>query len=656
MVSSIKDEKKKSMLKRLLLLDIDVRRFSIIQKYVLFGIFCLYVTTCVGVFFNWIALSDFFYRSNIYLEYCNEQNKISNKTYKCEEQNKRVQTIYPIILCFNFIMTAISGLLFDYCGPKITGIISHSFNILAWILIGLQKGKSNIIIFGSVFLGLSSESAFIATISMIYIFPSNHTTYTIILGCCASFSFAIPFILELIAKGLDPSYFKTICFMYCIIILIPFFFILLFFLPKNNLENIINDGTEQPTRNNNTLTELEGYLVHNGNIIKSKNLKTLKYSTEESSTYSDRNSVVYNYTPHDENSKQLHSIKNLNTTMNELNIRKDFKQQINLSKHTPLESRDNKNELNKKNTSQQLIIDKVFNSSISNSSVHLNNINMLNISTSSFNKIVLHKQCENTLENKYILSSDDHILNDNDEGKKKKKKNCFNNNINVFSNSEQNNNNNNMPLARGKQKNIFTKIIGLFKIIKELFFTLKYMSVCYFFTIYNLSLVNYNSCANLFFGDFNGIEYLLKIFGPLSFISCVLFGFLIRKFHILIIIFNLLFISIMMYIFAILKNKIFAILSSFCFLIVTGCYTTPMYCYIQIMFPKSHFGKVAGTTSMISGLLSLIHIPIYNKYIVVYSNQNPNNFAYIVVALLFSAFPMLFIVYRQDIKKNKNIN
>ncbi|CRG93302.1 transporter, putative [Plasmodium gallinaceum] len=598
MVLSQNGREKENFFKKYFLKSVDINKLSVTNKYLIFILFCFYIITCVGIFFNWISLSDFFYNGNVYINHCNNIDnnaKIKGiQKYSCDEQDKKVQALYPIIICSNFIMSAISGTFFDYCGPKITAIIGHSFNILSWVLIGLQGEGNNSIIFGAVFLGLSCDSAFIPILSLIYLFPKHHTIYTVILGCCASLSFAMPIFLDLFSKVNDRDSFQLICFLYCIIILVPFFFALLIFLPWKHINAPIEENVET---NNMTLQELESYVISdNQRNIKSNNSlnsKSFQDSEKKKDTIEYRNTL------------DILNLKNEN--LNKNNVEDKF-----------LEYREKTNYLSKENSFHEMEKGKELHSLSENKDIN----EQINISNSQ--SINLRKK-----DKMNISTINDNIIKDDINKKKSLLK----------------------IEDKIEKKKMCVSLRNFWNEIRTIFFSFKYVSICYYFTIYNLSLVNYNECAKLFFKDYNDIQNLLKIFGPLSVFPCALFGFLIQKLHILPIIFCLLLSSVLMYIFAVLKSKVFAYFSSICYLIVTGCYTTQLYCYIQIMFPKCHFGKIAGTTSMISGLLSLLNIPIYNYYIVDYSNNDPNPFAYIVIGLLISTFPFLFYIYRRN-KKN----
>ncbi|SCL99467.1 transporter, putative [Plasmodium chabaudi adami] len=609
-------------LKNRFIKEVDIVNFSLKKKYCLLILFCLYITTCVGIFFNWISLSDFFYHGNMYIDQCNGVSAKLNskdgndKPYSCEEQDKKVQALYPIIISSNFIMSAISGIFFDYFGPKITALIGHTFNIISWILIGLQKeANNNIIIIGAIFLGLSCDSSYIPILNLIYLFPKNHTTYTVILGCCASLSFSIPIFFDLLSKGKDPEYFQYICFLYCFIILIPFFFIIAIFLPFKHI------NCPQPPleieKSNNTLQELEGYLVS-----ENKSNAICKHPSEDGNE-----SEIYQTSQRSKIKSNEVLVKQKDTSIN--NIDRENK----ISRH--ISSKDSDKFGDSYLTPLNELVIKKRNSTISSEDI---------ISLRG-----TKKENSKTYYNNISLRMSDKVVGVLDKPEE--------NYQNGFVDEKKDNNSNPLEIqniiihidSNKKWKKFKLSLKNLLNEIIGVFFSLKYISICYYFTIYNLSLVNYNECAKLFFKDYTDIQFILKIFGPLSILSCASFGFLINKFHIIVIIYFLLISSLFMYIFAIIKIKLFAYFSSFCYLIVTGCYTTQLYCYIQIMFPKCHFGKIAGTTSMISGLLSLLNIPIYNYFIVDLNKNNPDPFAYVVIALLISTFPLLFLTYRRHL-------
>ncbi|SBT75323.1 major facilitator superfamily-related transporter, putative [Plasmodium ovale] len=648
MVQSGYERKNESTLRKYCPTGVDIVNFSIAKKYCLFTLFCVYITTCVGIFFNWISLSDFFYHGNVYIDQCSDWESggpdhshykhSSNETYRCEEQDKKVQALYPIILCSNFIMSAVSGTFFDYFGPKVTALIGHGFNIIAWVLIGLQGGEINssrhsngnsAIILGAVFLGLSCDSAYIPILSLIYLFPNNHTIYTVILGCCASLSFAMPIFLDLFSQNSDALSFQLICYLYCFIILVPFFFILMVFLPWKHINKPNNEAEIEPS--NNTLKELEGYVVtQEEQRKKGKELDTLRGANYEEAKRSECCGTV-GHIEKGEVSEKCYLNYPLKTDC------RNRTDQFNLQTEEILSSKveqheKNDNSLERINSFKEFIIEDVYNSSISSENRTPLILSKLVDGDTTSNNVSI-RRVKRLCKNDGATSSNEmHEINCT------KKKSLL---INEYTIDK-----NNMMKMREQEPLYSFRMI--WNDIGVIFFSLKYLSICYYFTVYNLSLVNYNECAKLFFKDYIDVQNTLKVFGPLSVFSCAMFGFLIHKFHILIIIFFLLTCSLFMYIFAVIKNKVFAYLSSVCYLIVTGCYTTQLYCYIQIMFPKRHFGKIAGTTSMISGLLSLLNIPIYNHFIVDHNRKDPTPFAYVVIALLFSTIPLLFLTYRRN--------
>ncbi|WBY54754.1 major facilitator superfamily-related transporter [Plasmodium yoelii yoelii] len=298
-------------LKNRFIKEVDIVNFSLKKKYCLLILFCLYITTCVGIFFNWISLSDFFYHGNVYIDQCNGISTRSNlkdgnnKPYSCEEQDKKVQALYPIIISSNFIMSAISGF--------------------------QKEANNNIIIIGAIFLGLSCDSSYIPILNLIYLFPKNHTTYTVILGCCASLSFSIPIFFDLLSKGKDPEYFQYICFLYCFVILIPFFFIIAIFLPLKHI-----NSPQLPLeieKSSNTLKELEGYLVSenkNNDISKNPNedgnmnkiYKTVKSDKSENINNIDKDNNLENQISRCSSKNSDKFIGTPLTPLNELVIKK----------------------------------------------------------------------------------------------------------------------------------------------------------------------------------------------------------------------------------------------------------------------------------------------------------------------------------------------
>eukprot|EP00366_Plasmodium_knowlesi_P000262 XP_002257759.1 [Plasmodium knowlesi strain H] len=610
---------------------IDINNFSTRKKYALLMLFCVYIITCVGIFFNWISLSDFFYHGNVYIDDCNSvrsggRNNREGKSYSCKEQDKRVQALYPIILCSNFIMSAISGVFFDYFGPKITALMGHTFNIISWILIGLQnEGKNNTIILGAIFLGLSGDSSYIPILSLIYLFEENHTMYTVILGCCASLSFSMPIFLDMLTSPNDTPSFQLTCLLYCTFILVPFFFVLLIFLPFKHIS--VGEPVAEVAQgsHNQTLQELEGYVISGVNPM-----------DNPVRSHTDRlvdDSVQIPYDRPSATQGNQHSLHHGSNATDEALV--------------PLYAEYEHEVEGENNTLRELMIERVFTSS-SFSLPSPNDCVLRKVGTHTSSNFTNRKEDSNDVfsqkEDSSIIMDGGYARSFSVRGGTRTEGGSIRRGIS--------NQNEVIHLDEKFTKNVDYKSNGKIPPLQcnetvANFFSIRYISICYYFTIYNLSLVNYNECAKLFFADYSDVQEILKIFGPLSVISCAAFGFLIRKFHILVIILSLLMSSLFMNLFAVMRSKLFAYLSTLFYLIVTGCYTTQLYCYIQIMFPKRHFGKIAGTTSMISGLLSLLNIPIYNYFIVDYSKSDPKPFAYVVIALLVSTSPLLLLTYKR---------
>ncbi|EUD65304.1 hypothetical protein C922_04247 [Plasmodium inui San Antonio 1] len=647
MEESSKKKERNGVLENFLRKGIDISKFSTRKKYALLMLFCVYIITCVGIFFNWISLSDFFYHGNVYIDDCKNvhsggRKNLEGKSYSCEEQDKRVQALYPIILCSNFIMSAISGVFFDYFGPKITALIGHTFNIISWILIGLQKeGKNNTIIFGAIFLGLSCDSSYIPILSLIYLFEENHTMYTVILGCCASLSFSIPIFLDLFTSPNDAQSFQLICLLYCAIILVPFFFVLLIFLPLKHMSGGDPVAEEAQGSNNKTLQELEGYLVSGVPPMDGPVGSPIDREVD-SPTHRPVNSRIDR--PADDPVEFPYD-RPCSSQGDQLSLHR--------GRHVADEAlvslyAEYEHELEgEKNNLRELMIERALTSS-SFSLSSANGCVLRRVGTHTSSNFIQREEGSNDVFSQKGSSS---LIMDERYGRSSSVRGSIPTGGGSIK-RDISNKNEVIHLDGKLSKNVDYKRNCNIRPPKcnetgSNFFSIRYLSICYYFTIYNLSLVNYNECAKLFFADYSDVQELLKIFGPLSVISCAAFGFLIRKFHILLIILSLLMSSLLMYLFAVMRSKLFAYLSTLFYLIVTGCYTTQLYCYIQLMFPKRHFGKIAGTTSMISGLLSLLNIPIYNYFIVDYSKSDPNPFAYVVIALLASTSPLLLLTYRR---------
>ncbi|KAL8453239.1 hypothetical protein Emag_001971 [Eimeria magna] len=135
------------------------------------------------------------------------------------------------------------------------------------------------------------------------------------------------------------------------------------------------------------------------------------------------------------------------------------------------------------------------------------------------------------------------------------------------------------------------------------------------------------------------VRHFLKILLPLSFIPCIMWGYLADKWGIIRVLFVTNTSGLLMYVFTFGSVEALGYLSVICFTNYMSIFTSQVFVYIEQHFTYDHFGKLIGIIQMVGGLSSLACNPLYSE---VALNPNIDNglriVQFIMVGLLLLQF------------------
>lgn len=109
------------------------------------------------------------------------------------------------------------------------------------------------------------------------------------------------------------------------------------------------------------------------------------------------------------------------------------------------------------------------------------------------------------------------------------------------------------------------------------------------------------------------VKEFLKIVLPLSFVPCIIWGYLADRWGIIKILLIINTSGLLMYLFTFGFIEALGYLSVLCFMNYMSLFTSQVFVYIEQHFTYEHFGKLIGIIQMVGGLLSLACNPLYSE-------------------------------------------
>ncbi|PHJ22007.1 major facilitator family protein [Cystoisospora suis] len=187
-----------------------------LSRWIVLAIFCVYSFLAGPCYWNWTPLADVLFVRGAYEWNCTEEDwDFSAKLQepKCNAQDVAVQRLFTISMASDFSFSALSGLLLDYAGPKVTGLFGTVVLLVAWCLWGAASHSVQTFVPAAVLWGVSFSAAFFPCLSVANLFPTSRNTVIAVLGSCRSLANLIPLLLRALALN-EPDLASSIFYYY----------------------------------------------------------------------------------------------------------------------------------------------------------------------------------------------------------------------------------------------------------------------------------------------------------------------------------------------------------------------------------------------------------------------------------------------------------
>ncbi|CRG96350.1 transporter, putative [Plasmodium gallinaceum] len=209
--------------------------YNVNRNILLFVYFALIVLTN-RLFFGWPNLSNLLFREDTYIWKCKKNSdgtydRVPDKRYVCDDQDKAVQTIFVFGSSAYFAFSFFNGLIVDYLGSRFSMLLGHILNLIGWILILVSNENFDAYVIGGIFTSASIDLASFSTLNASGLYPGNENLIVNIISGAGSLSTGTMTILDLIISGLNLS-FKTFMLWYMCISVGFFFIITIFLFPR----------------------------------------------------------------------------------------------------------------------------------------------------------------------------------------------------------------------------------------------------------------------------------------------------------------------------------------------------------------------------------------------------------------------------------------
>lgn len=187
-----------------------------LSRWIVLSIFCLYAFLAGPCYWNWTPLADILFIRGAYEWKCAAEDWDSSAKLqepKCNAQDVEVQRLFTVSMASDFAFSALSGILLDFAGPKVTGLFGSIVLVLAWCLWGAASHSVQTFVPAAVLWGVSFSAAFFPCLSVANLFPTSRNTVIAVLGSCRSLANLVPLLLRGLALN-EPGSASTLFYYY----------------------------------------------------------------------------------------------------------------------------------------------------------------------------------------------------------------------------------------------------------------------------------------------------------------------------------------------------------------------------------------------------------------------------------------------------------
>lgn len=174
-------------------------------------------------------------------------------------------------------------------------------------------------------------------------------------------------------------------------------------------------------------------------------------------------------------------------------------------------------------------------------------------------------------------------------------------------------------------------------------FSLEYLLVSVYFAVVSCAVVFYQEAPSRYFSSV--VVKTLEAALPLSFVPCVLLGWVADKCGILTSMAIVTANGIMSYVCALSSRDVLGYISVFCFTNFISIFTSQIFVYTEKRFPPRHFGKIIGSLQLLGGALALVCNPLYSA-VAVYHEVPLSLVTKFIIGALTAQYVWLFLLWR----------
>lgn len=193
--------------------DHQVTPFGL-NRFLLLGVYVLYVAASARVLFGWPHLSNMLLRDGAYRWRCEGEQRVEGMRYDCTRQDSSVQLLFTLGIGVSFCFSLVAGSLLDWRGPRLTASLGQLFSTVGWVMMGLSNQHRQLYIPAVIFMAMGADAGYLPSLTIANLFPGYEPL--VIVGLCAamSASFSVTSILDAAWRSSSHLSFRKVCLFY----------------------------------------------------------------------------------------------------------------------------------------------------------------------------------------------------------------------------------------------------------------------------------------------------------------------------------------------------------------------------------------------------------------------------------------------------------
>ncbi|AFZ79635.1 hypothetical protein BEWA_024840 [Theileria equi strain WA] len=158
----------------------------IVRLFIYFGI----VTVCGPYFDNWTTTEKYLFLSDAYADVCSptEQQGPRKNTYRCQEQQLRVNSLLSYGRMSEFLSSVFIGISVDCYGPRIVSCIGVILALISWVLLGYFPNYDATLKLSMILVGICTNSTLLPALTIERYTKEYKAQSLIYIGMSSSFT------------------------------------------------------------------------------------------------------------------------------------------------------------------------------------------------------------------------------------------------------------------------------------------------------------------------------------------------------------------------------------------------------------------------------------------------------------------------------------